>query len=100
MILADLGLTQREIAAHLGVTERAVRKWKASGDAPRAVLLALFWETRWGRSEADTDAFNHAQAHRLHAESLQRENQRLAMALHKTDTMGGETANSPAFYRA
>lgn len=100
MILADLGMPQRVLAQHLGVTERALRKWKAAGEAPRAVLLALFWETSWGRSTADTDAYNAALIDRQRADAYERENRRLAAAMRRMDAMEGETVNSPAFYRA
>jgi len=90
----------RDVAKLLGVSERTLRGWKAAGSAPRMAMLALYWESRWGRSQDYAEAYNTAQVHRQLAESLARENQRLALALHSSDTMGGETANSPSFYRA
>ena len=59
MILADIGHpTPRAVATLLGVDHRTVRRWIAAGQAPRAVMLALFWLTRWGRSQVDCQATN------------------------------------------
>ena len=35
-----------------------MRRWLKADQAPRAALLALFWETRWGRSAIDADREN------------------------------------------
>jgi predicted DNA-binding transcriptional regulator AlpA len=60
-ILDDLGCPPvHRIARTLGVSERTVYRWNRAGQAPRMALLALFWLTRWGRSEVDTRATNDA----------------------------------------
>jgi hypothetical protein len=38
----------RQVARYLGVTVATLKRWKATDDAPRAALLALFYESRWG----------------------------------------------------
>ncbi len=43
------------IAQHLDLTAATVRRYRLTGRAPRAVALALFWETQWGRSAQDAD---------------------------------------------
>lgn len=48
----------RAIARHLGVSLRTFERWKQADNAPRAVLLALFYETRWGHSLLEATAFN------------------------------------------
>lgn len=61
-ILADIGSpTACDLAALLDVHPRTVQRWLADDAAPRAVLLALFWMTRWGRSQLDAQAHNDAQ---------------------------------------
>lgn len=77
-VLPDLGHpSAREIANYLGVTERTVYGWKATDAPPRAVLLALFWESSYGRSALDADLHNAAQVYRILSDSLNHEAQKL-----------------------
>ncbi|MGV8826567.1 hypothetical protein [Methylibium petroleiphilum] len=73
-ILADLAdPPPRRIARVLGVSERTVFRWNQAGSAPRVATLALFWLTRWGRSQVDCQATNDARAAVGYAMSLQAE---------------------------
>lgn len=72
-MLADIPATPKQIAAHLGITEATLGRYKRTGNAPRSVYLALFWETRWGRSAADTEAHNAAVTHGSDARALRDE---------------------------
>lgn len=67
------GPSPREISRYLEVTERTVYRWQASDDAPRAALLALFWESSYGLSAIDCELHNAAQVHKNHAQSLVKE---------------------------
>lgn len=73
-MLADLPATPAQVAHHLAITPRTMQRYLAADQAPRAVMLALFWETRWGRSAADTEAANWAALHYRRAMILEREN--------------------------
>lgn len=74
VMLADLGNPHPlHIARALGVNERTVRRWVSSDQAPRPVLLALFWLTRWGSQWLDADLFNLARTHIGLSEALQKE---------------------------
>ncbi len=56
-ILEDLGHPSApQLARVLGVGVRTVHRWNRTGNAPRAACTALFWLTRWGRSEIDCRA--------------------------------------------
>lgn len=46
------------VAKFLGVTERTVYRWLASENIPRLPVLALYWETQYGRSLIDTEQVN------------------------------------------
>lgn len=60
-ILDDLGCPPpHRVARTLGISERTVYRWNQGGCPPRMALLALYWLTRWGRSEVDTRATNDA----------------------------------------
>lgn len=88
----------RHIAKYLGVTERTVWAWKAAEQAPRPAMLALFWETRWGRSLADAVAYNEAQVHRGLSECLQREVNALRARVAHLEAIGEfGAANAPSW---
>ena len=73
-LLDDIGNPKpRELARALGVTERDIAQWLKADEAPRPVMLALFWLTRWGQSAVDCEAHNLAVLHRGIAESLRTE---------------------------
>lgn len=76
LLLADLP-TQDDarIAAHLGLAPETVRRYRLTNRAPRPVALALFWETRWGRSVLDVDQVN---ADRMRQNALAAARQELA----------------------
>lgn len=80
-LLADLPASPAHIARHLDLSPATLARYAASEQAPRPVMLALFWESRWGRSAADTDAHNAAAAQFQRAAALERENAALRRRL-------------------
>lgn len=70
----DLSATPQQIARHLGLSPVTLARYRAAQQAPRAVMLALFWETSWGRRTADIEAYNRAMTFQALSESLKREN--------------------------
>lgn len=73
-ILADLGRPHpSSLAKALHVDERTARRWIKQGHAPRAVVLALFSVTSWGRQWLDADMHNHMRAWRGLAMAQDRE---------------------------
>lgn len=78
MMLDDIHADDRQIARYLGVAESTLKTYRRTGNAPRSVQLALFWETKWGRSSADVEAANYAQVQHGHAQALQGHVGRLA----------------------
>ena len=97
-MLEDLGNpTAQQLARALGVSTRTVQRWHAQGEAPRPVLLAIFWLTRWGRSQVHCDAVNEAATYAGLAQALQRrvdELQRQVAHLSRIGDFGA--ANDPA----
>lgn len=63
LMLADLPANRTQTARHLGIAPRTLQRYIEADSAPRAVMLALFWETRWGRSAADVEAANWGAMH-------------------------------------
>lgn len=75
LILADLGEpSAAELAHAMRVSLSTAKRWLRAGQAPHSVMLALFWLTRWGRSQVECHAVNDArmmaQLARSHAEQL------------------------------
>ena len=61
-ILDDLGQPHpARVAKVLGLGVRTVYRYNRAGTAPRHVCLALFWLTRWGRSQVHCQAVNDCQ---------------------------------------
>lgn len=89
------------IARHLGINPRTVQRYQADDQAPRAVHLALFWETRWGQSVLDAEIFNRDSVQRGLIGALQAENAqlraRVARLVAELDTVAGDAANGPLF---
>jgi hypothetical protein len=57
LFIDELGGVKR-VHKYLGVTERSVWRWLSTGRAPRAAVLALYWESKWGRSQIFSDQVN------------------------------------------
>lgn len=81
VMLADLPANYKQVARHLGITLQTLKKYVKADGAPRAVMLAIFWETRWGRSAADTEAANWGAMYYRQAKGLEREAETLKKRL-------------------
>lgn len=77
VMLADIPATVRQVSRHLGLCPATVQRYARTGNAPRSVMLAMFWETQWGRNWADCEAVNFGRVHYARAWGLERENARL-----------------------
>jgi hypothetical protein len=74
VLLHDLGTPHvRQWAAALDVGERTARRWMAEDQAPRPVMLSLFWVSTWGRQWLDVDQQNRLVQQMHIAQSLARE---------------------------
>ena len=89
------------IARYLGIHPRTLQRYQASDQAPRAVQLALFWETRWGQSVIDAEVFNRDSVQRGHIGALQTENAQLRATVARlvalVDSGDYGAANGPLF---
>lgn len=81
VMLADLPGNHKQAAQHLGITLQTLKKYVKADGAPRAVMLAIFWETRWGRSAADTEAANWGAMYYRQAKGFEREAETLKKSL-------------------
>lgn len=100
-LLDNIQASEKEIAKLIDVSVPTLRKYRARGQAPRSVMLALFWESTWGLRTADVTAANQAAQYFALAQALKRENQRLVkqmltMEQELTQAATG-AANGPIF---
>lgn len=104
LMIGDLTASNRQIAKHLDITPRTLERYMAADQAPRPVMLSLFWETRWGRSVADSEAANYGAIQAGHAHALARENAALRKRINQLemllDAPHPNAANRPFFYTA
>lgn len=103
-ILADLPANPAQVARHLGISTVTLSRYAAAGQAPRAVMLALFWETRWGRSVADTEAANWASLQQQRVIGMERYvgllRERITALEAEIEASGPQAANQPFFAQA
>ena len=86
----------KKVAKHLDVTVGTLKRWKAADEAPRAALLALFYESRWGYSLMYTTVHNEAMFARQEVDSLKRTNSALRLRIERLERLGDfGAANAP-----
>jgi hypothetical protein len=97
VLLADIGQPAPAVIGRaLGVHERTVYAWQSRGEAPRAAALALFWETRWGRSVNEAQAVNGERWARGQVQALEREKATLLARVAYLERVGQfGAANAP-----
>lgn len=98
-MLDSIGSDQA-VADFLGLSRRSIQKYRSSGQAPKPVMYALFWETPWGASCADVGASNDAARAWSKANSLDRQNAELKrkIELLEAELSGYQTAANSAFF--
>jgi hypothetical protein len=86
----------KRAAKHLGLSVKTVQRYRDSGTAPRAVLLALFYESTWGYSLLHTTAYNRQMWLGQQVGALQRQNAVLAARVALLERLGDfGAANEP-----
>lgn len=89
--------TAAALAKAMGVTESTAKRWIAKNEAPKSVLLALFWLTRWGMQWVDADLYNEAQLHFAMNRCQARQIRDLKSKLRRAAKLGNfGSANDPA----
>lgn len=99
LMTADIPTSPDRIARHLDISPRTFARYLTAEQAPRAIMLALFWETRWGRSAADCEAANYGAVHAGLAHALARENAILRKQISTMESMMGNRAANTPFFR-
>ncbi len=86
------------VGRFLGVSALTVRRWLKADQAPRAAMLALFWETRWGRSALDAQADNLVRTTVGLNNALRNENAALRRRIARLEALSHGAANAPSFH--
>ena len=85
----------------LGLSLSTMRKYRRLEQAPRAVMLALFWESPYGASVIYSETVNDAMFSRRWAKSLELRNARLVQQIITLERELSErqdgAANTPFF---
>ena len=85
----------------LGLSLSTMRKYRRSGQAPRPVMLALFWESPYGASVIYSETVNETAVYRRLSNSLELRNARLVqqIATLERELSSSQTgaANTPFF---
>lgn len=76
-IVDDIGQPVKRLAHFLDISPCTMRRYIAAGQAPRPIMLALYWETQWGQAAAYCDIHRSAQLLGQEAASLRRQVQQL-----------------------
>lgn len=86
-----------KVAAFLQVSERTIKNWVAKDKAPRAAVLALYWETNYGRSQLFTSQVNEIRlmSHRIGI--LEKQYIRAKDIIRGLRQIQGDTANEAFF---
>lgn len=86
-------------ARYLDVGVSTVKAYRRKAQAPRSVMWALFWISRWGRDFIQCDADNDARAAYSRMTMYQVENSKLKEQLARLESMldsvPGEASNEP-----
>lgn len=83
----------KKIAAFLGISTKTLQRYIADDQAPRAIMLALFYESNWGQSLVNSTAQNGEMFHRQKSQGLERENATLRARIARLEALA---AASPA----
>jgi hypothetical protein len=97
-LLTDIGNPSApHLAKAMRVTPGTAARWIREGNAPQAVMLALFWVTRWGASMVNANAHNDAALARHTAEIRSREVTMLQAELTRVEDIADfGSANDPS----
>lgn len=96
LFIDELGGIKR-VHKYLGVTERSINRWIATGRPPRAAVLALYWESKWGRSQIFTDQVNEIRLLYQQVCILQEQYQKAKDIITGLRAMHAGSANEPLF---
>ncbi|KQO24104.1 hypothetical protein [Acidovorax sp. Leaf78] len=98
MFMDEIGGDAVTVSRYLGVHENTVRRWlREATPVPREAVLALFWESKWGRSHIFTDQVNEIRLLYRQVCILQDQYQKAKDIVTGLRAMHAGSANEPLF---
>lgn len=97
-MLDDIAKPDKEVARWLGISVETLRRYKRNEQAPRPVMHALFFQTKWGLGQFDAEMHNslmYANAEIAELRKKCRELERIIERLEQEAASSGCAANSP-----
>ena len=86
-----------EIARNLGISTRTLSRYETEQHAPRAIMLALYYESSHGRANSHTAIFNEARAAWQLANGLQAQQSQQSKVLYLLACCSSSAANEALF---
>ena len=80
----------------LDISPATLRKYRARGQAPRAVHLALFWESTWGIQYIESISGLRTSTYFAQAQALERKNKRLQAQIALLEAELADSTTGPA----
>lgn len=96
MFVDELG-GPKKVCKYLEIGERTLRRWLATENVPRASVLALYWESKYGRSQIFTDQVNEIRLLYRRVCILQEQYSRSASIINGLRKLHTDTANEAIF---
>lgn len=100
-MLDNIARSDADLAKFLGISPKTIATYRKKGQAPRSVMLAIFWETVWGQSAANCQAINEARLYFSKNAMLERQlkhmQARIDRLQNEVDKRTEGAANSPIF---
>lgn len=101
VLIDAIPASRADVAHHLGISTRALNVYAGSDHAPRAIKVALFVESGYGRQQINASAHNDAVMWAGMADCLRREVATLQTRIARLESLGDfGSANAPAFRAA
>lgn len=80
----------------LDISPATLRKYRARGAAPRAIHLALFWESTWGIQYIESISNLRTSTYFAQAQALERKNKRLIAQIKQLEAALASSTAGPA----
>jgi len=96
LLVNDVG--EQRATELLEVTRKTLRRWRCGeSTVPRMAVLALYWESTWGRSQIDSSRSSEIEMWRGFAQSLQRDLRKAQERIDFLQQDAVRSANDPWF---
>lgn len=99
-MLDDIAKPDKEVARWLGISVETLRRYKKAEQAPRAVMHALFFQTKWGLGQFDAEMHNSLMYANAEIAELRKRCQELEAVISKLEEeVKTGAANAPFFVK-